>query len=268
VTTSSPTASRHGALYWTVTDALTITWRNLIAYVRIPQALFFSTLQPIMFVLLFRYAFGGAIPIPGNAYVNYLLPGIFGQAVVFGSINTAIGLADDASKGLIERFRSLPMARSAVLAGRTNADLCRNVFVVLLMAIVGYLVGFRVQTNAFAFIAGLLLVLAFSYALCWLAAALTMNAPNAETAQLMMFPVVFVSTFASSAFVPTRSMPGWLQVFANNQPVSKVINAVRALVLGGPTAAPVLHAVLWVAGILVVVVPLAVLRYRNRVTSS
>jgi ABC transporter DrrB family efflux protein len=264
-TTPTP-APRHRALYWTFTDARTVTWRNLIAYVRIPQALFFSTLQPIMFVLLFRYAFGGAIPVPGDAYVNYLLPGVFGQAVVFGSVNTAIGLADDASKGLIERFRSLPMARSAVLAGRTNADLCRNVFVVLLMSAVGFLVGFRVQTTALAFVAGFLLVLAFSYALSWMAAALTMNAPNGETAQLMMFPVVFVFTFASSAFVPTSTMPGWLQVFANNQPVSKVINAVRALVLGGPTSAPVLHAVLWIAGMVAFFVPLAVLRYRNRVS--
>jgi ABC transporter DrrB family efflux protein len=266
VSTTPTTTPHHSALYWTFTDALTVTGRNLIAYVRIPQALFFSTLQPIMFVLLFRYAFGGAIPVPGNAYVNYLLPGVFGQAVVFGSVNTAIGLADDASKGLIERFRSLPMARSAVLAGRTNADLCRNVFVVLLMSAVGFLVGFRVQTTALAFLAGVLLVLAFSYALSWLAAALTMNAPNGETAQLMMFPVVFVFTFASSAFVPTSTMPGWLQAFANNQPVSKVINAVRALVVGGPTSAPVLHAVLWIVGMLAVVVPLAVLRYRNRVS--
>jgi ABC transporter DrrB family efflux protein len=266
VNATPTTAARHGAVYWTFADALTVTGRNLLAYVRIPQALFFSTLQPIMFVLLFRYAFGGAIPVPGDAYVNYLLPGVFGQAVVFGSVNTAIGLADDASKGLIERFRSLPMARSAVLAGRTNADLCRNVFVVLLMSVVGFLVGFRVQTTALAFVAGFLLVLAFSYALSWLAAALTMNAPNGETAQLMMFPVVFVFTFASSAFVPTSTMPGWLQAFANNQPVSKVVNAVRALLLGGPTGAPVVHAVLWIAGLLAVFVPLAVLRYRNRVS--
>jgi ABC-2 type transport system permease protein/oleandomycin transport system permease protein len=265
-TATTATVPHRSALHWTVADALTVTWRNLIAYVRIPQAVFFSTLQPIMFVLLFRYAFGGAIAIPGRAYVNYLLPGIFGQAVVFGSVNTAIGLADDASKGLIERFRSLPMARSAVLAGRTNADLCRNVFVVLLMTAVGYLVGFRVQTNVAGYLGGFLLVLSFSYALSWMAAALTMNAPNGETAQLMMFPVVFVLTFASSAFVPTRTMPGWLQVFANNQPVSQIVNAVRALMLGGPTSAPVLHAVLWVVGLVAMFVPMAVLRYRSRVS--
>jgi len=251
---------------WIVADALAVTQRNLIAYVRIPQALFFSTLQPIMFVLLFRYAFGGAIPISGTAYVNYLLPGIFAQAVTFGSVNTAIGLADDASKGLIDRFRSLPMAPSAVLAGRTLADLCRNVFVVLLMTAVGYLVGFRVQTNVAGYVAGFLLVLGFSYALSWGAAVLAMGAENGETASLMLFPIIFPFTFASSAFVPTASMPGWLQAFANNQPVTQVINAVRALMLGGPTADKVLHAVLWIVGMLVVLAPLAVRRYRNRVS--
>jgi ABC-2 type transport system permease protein/oleandomycin transport system permease protein len=197
--------------------------------------------------------------------VNYLSPGVIGQAVMFGAVNTAVGLADDASKGLVERFRSLPMARSAVLAGRTNADLCRNVFVVLLMTGVGYLVGFRVQTNVAAFLAAFLLVLGFAYALSWTAAAVTMKAPNAETAQLMMFPMVFVFTFASSAFVPTRAMPGWLQVFANNQPLTQVVNALRALMLGGPTSAPVLHAVLWIAALLAVFVPLGVWRYRTRV---
>jgi ABC-2 type transport system permease protein/oleandomycin transport system permease protein len=251
-------------LGWTVADALAITQRNLVAYVRIPQALFFSTLQPIMFVLLFRYAFGGAIPIRGTAYVNYLLPGIFAQAVMFGSVNTAIGLADDASKGLIERFRSLPMAPSAVLAGRTLADLCRNVFVVLLMTAVGYLVGFRVQTNVAGYLAGFLLVVAFAYALSWGAAFMSMGAENGETASLMLFPIIFPFTFASSAFVPTRTMPGWLQAFANNQPVTQVINAVRALMLGGPTAKPVLHAVLWIVGMLLVLAPLAVARYRGR----
>jgi len=265
-TTFTPSAElrQRSRVGWAVADALTITQRNLIGYTRIPQALFFSTLQPIMFVLLFRYAFGGAIPINGTAYVNYLLPGIFAQAVVFGSVNTAIGLADDASKGLIERFRSLPMAPSAVLAGRTLADLCRNVFVVLLMTGVGYLVGFRVQTNLFAYLAGFLLVLAFAYALSWGAAFMSMGAENGETASLMLFPIVFPFTFASSAFVPTGSMPGWLQAFANNQPVTKVVNAVRALMLGGPTAKPVLHAGLWIVAMLVVLAPAAVRRYRNR----
>jgi len=267
-TTSTTTdeALRHSALYWTFSDAMAITWRNLIGYIRIPEALFFSTLQPVMFVLLFRYVFGGAVPIKGTTYVNFLIPGIFVQTVMFGGIGTAIGLADDAGKGLLERFRSLPMARSAVLAGRTIADLCRNVFVVLLMTAVGYLVGFRVQTNILAYLGGFLLVLAFAYALAWAFAAMAMSAPNGETAQLMAFPVIFPFTFASSAFVPTSTMPGWLQAFANNQPVTKMVNATRALMLGGPTAKPVLHAVLWTVAIFVVFAPLAVHRYRNKVS--
>jgi ABC-2 type transport system permease protein/oleandomycin transport system permease protein len=240
-----------------------VTWRNLIGYVRIPEAMFFATLQPVMFVLLFRYVFGGAVPIKGFNYVDYLMPGIFVQTVLFGGAGTAIGLAEDASKGLLERFRSLPMARSAVLAGRTLADLCRNVFVVLLMTAVGYLVGFRIHTNFIAYLAAITLVLAFSYAIAWGFAALAMSAPNGETAQLMSFPVVFHFVFASSAFVPTGTMPGWLQAFANNQPVSKMINAVRALLLGGPTSTAVIHAVLWTVALLALLMPLAVVRYRK-----
>jgi ABC-2 type transport system permease protein/oleandomycin transport system permease protein len=245
------------------TDGITVTWRNLIAYVRIPQALFFSSIQPIMFVLLFRYVFGGAIEIPGFDYVDFLLPGIFVQTVMFGAIGTAIGLAEDLQKGLIERFRSLPMARSAVLAGRTTADLVRNVFVVLLMTAVGYLVGFNVHTNVLAFLAAFALLLAFGYALCWGFAIIGLAAPNSETAQLMSFPILFPFTFASSAFVRVETMPGWLRAFAENQPVTALVDATRALMLGGPTSRPVTEAVLWTAGLLVVLVPLAVHRYRR-----
>src|SRR5579862_2988242 len=147
LSTAPPRSSVAGRFGWTVADAVTVTKRNLIAYTRIPEALFFSSVQPIMFVLLFRYVFGGAIHAPGVPYVNYLIPGIFVQTVAFGSVGTSIGLAEDLQKGIIERFRALPMARSAVLAGRTLADVIRNVFVIALMIAVGYLVGFRVQTN-------------------------------------------------------------------------------------------------------------------------
>lgn len=255
--------TRHSSLYWTFSDAMAITWRNLIGYVRIPEALFFSTLQPVMFVLLFRYVFGGAVPIRGFDYVDFLLPGIFVQTVLFGGAGTAIGLAEDSGKGLLERFRSLPMARSAVLAGRTIADLVRNVFVVLLMTAVGYLVGFDVKTSLLAYLASLVLLLSFSYALAWGFAALAMGAPNGETAQLMTFPIIFPFTFASSAFVPTAGMPGPLRAFANNQPVTRVVDATRALLLGGPTAKPVLYSVAWTIVALAVFVPLAVRRYRT-----
>jgi ABC-2 type transport system permease protein len=257
-------------LTMTFVDAVTVTWRNLIALTRIPEALFFSTLQPVMFVLLFRYVFGGAIKIPGVSYVNFMMPGIFVQTMSFGAISTAIGLADDLQKGIIERFRSLPMARSAVLAGRTTADLVRNVFVIMLMTGVGYAVGFRVQTSLPAFLGGAGLLLLFAYALSWGFALIGMSAPNSETAQVMGFPVLFPLIFASGAFVPVSTMPGWLQAVAHNQPVTAVVDAARALMIGGPishvngsTATLVLKCLAWVAGMLLVFVPLSVRRYRK-----
>ncbi|HVA03944.1 MAG TPA: ABC transporter permease [Acidimicrobiales bacterium] len=261
----------HGAarLRWVVADALTITKRNLIAYTRTPEALFFSTLQPIMFVLLFRYVFGGAIhAIPGLSYINFLMAGIFVQSVGFGGIGTAVGLADDLQKGLIERFRALPMARSAVLAGRTTADLVRNVLVLLLMTGVGALVGFSFPNGALGFIAACALVLLFAYALLWGFAVIGLTASNSETAQVMAFPILFPLIFASPAFVPISQMPGWLQGFASNQPIGVVITAQRALMLGGKyvpgsAAGHVLVALAWSVGLLVVFAPLAVWRYRR-----
>jgi ABC transporter DrrB family efflux protein len=246
-------------------DGIAVTWRNLIGITRTPDAMFFSSIQPIMFILLFRYVFGGAINVPGLNYVDYLMAGIFVQTLAFGAIGTAVGLADDMSKGLIERFRSLPMARSAVLFGRTTADVVRNVWVVLLMTGVGYAVGFRVHTNVLAYLAGVGVLLLFSYAMSWGFATIGLRASSGETAQLMVFPVLMPLTFASGAFVPVDSMPGWLQAFARNQPVNHVIDAVRALMAGGPTTGPVTKAVLWSIGLLVVLVPIAVARYRRAV---
>ena len=244
-------------------DALVITERNLIGYVRIPEALFFSSVQPIMFVLLFRYVFGGAIATPGMSYVNYLMAGIFVQTVMFGSISTSIGLAEDLQKGLIERFRSLPMARSAVLAGRTTADLLRNVVVIVIITLVGFAVGFRINTNLIAFVGAVVIMLLFAYALSWGFAYIGLAAPNSEVAQLMSFPILFPLTFASTAFVPSSTMPSWLRAFAEHQPVSLVINSVRALTQGGETARWVIPAVIWCVVLLVVFAPLAVWRYRR-----
>jgi ABC-2 type transport system permease protein/oleandomycin transport system permease protein len=186
---------------------------------------------------------------------------------MFGAVSTSVGLAQDLHEGLIELFRALPMARSAVLAGRTTADLVRNVGVLLLITAVGYAVGFRVQTNAFEFVAALLLVLFFAYALSWGFAIIGLSASNAETAQLAAFPVLFPLTFASSAFVPVTSMPGWLQAFAKHQPVSQVIDASRELMLGGSSAlwsmSNLWQALAWSAGLLAVLAPLAVWRYRR-----
>lgn len=251
---------------WLISDITTVTWRNLLAYTRVPGSIFFQLLQPVMFVLLFRYVFGGAIPVPGGNYVLFLMPGIFVQTVSFGAVNTSIGLAEDLHKGLIERFRALPMARSAVLGGRTTADLVRNVLVIALMTVVGYIVGFRIGTNVGLFILGCLLLLLFSYALSWGFAFVGLSAPNSETAQVMAFPLLFPLTFASSAFVPISTMPGWLQGFAKNQPVSITVTAVRSLMVGGThftNSTAVLQSLAWSIGLLIVLVPLAVWKYRR-----
>jgi ABC-2 type transport system permease protein/oleandomycin transport system permease protein len=249
-----------------IRDALRITRRNLIALRRVPRLLVFSTVQPLVFVLLFRYVFAGVgqLALPGGQrYVDYLMPGVFVQVAVFGAMNTAIGLATDCQTGLIERFRSLPMARSAVLAGRTLADLVRNVFVVSLMAALGYAVGFRTHIGFLPFLAGLGLVLLFGFAMSWIFAVVALAVGDPETAQAASFPVMAPLVFASSAFVPVATMPDWLQGFARHQPVSVTASAVRALVLGGPTASYVWQAVGWFAVIVAVFAPVGAWRYRH-----
>ncbi len=249
-----------------VTDTLTMAWRNLVNTRRNPQLLVLATIQPVIFVLMFRYVFGGAIGgVTGVPYVDFLMPGIFIQTVVFGSLTTGIGLADDLNKGLIERFRSLPMARSAVLIGRTLADLVRNVFVVLLMCVVGYVVDWRPHGDPLEVVGGIALVLLFSYSLSWVFAIIGLSVRDAETTQAASFPLLALLVFPSTAFVPLHTMPGWLQVYAEHQPVSVVVEAVRDLTIGGPTSAHVLAAIAWCVGIVAVCAPLAVARYRSAV---
>jgi ABC transporter DrrB family efflux protein len=249
-----------------VRDTSAIVKRNLLGYLRVPQLLVFSTIQPVIFVIMFRYVFGGAIGnVQGVPYVDYLMPGIFVQTVVFGSIATSIGLASDMKSGLMERFHALPMARSAVLTGRTLADLLRNVFVVILMMIVGFLVGWRIHTNVLGLIAGGLVVLMFGFAMSWIFATVGLALGDPESAQAAAFPVLAPLVFASSAFVPVDKMPGWLQVFANHQPVSITVNAVRALTIGGPTGTYVWQALAWIVGILVVFATISVRLYRRTV---
>jgi ABC-2 type transport system permease protein/oleandomycin transport system permease protein len=251
-----------------VADTMAVAQRNLIAIRRVPQALVFATIQPVIFVLLWRYVFGGAVAFalpPGVTYVDYLMPGIFVQTVVFGAMGAAIGMATDLKSGLLERFRSLPMARSAVLSGRTAADLARNVFVVILMGIVGFAVGFRVHTGVIPFLMGMALLLAFGYALSWVFAAIGLWVADPETAQAAAFPLLAILVFASSVFVPVDSMPTWLQGYAENQPVSVTASAVRALMIGGPTADLVVKAIAWIVAIVAVSAPLAVWRYRRSV---
>jgi ABC-2 type transport system permease protein/oleandomycin transport system permease protein len=255
-----------GRLSGAVSDTLAMTWRGLLTYIRVPQLLVFSTVQPVLFVLLFRYVFGGVV---GNdlsvPYVDFLLPGVFVQMTVFGAMATAVGLATDLKSGLLERFRSLPMARSAVLAGRTSADLFRNVFVILLVMLVGFAVGFRVHTNVFAVLAGIGIVLLFAYSMSWIFAGVGLAVGDPETAQAAAFPIVFPLIFASSLFIPVASMPTWLQGFAEHQPVSVTASAVRALMIGGETATYVVQSLAWIVAIIAVAAPLAVRKYRRTI---
>jgi ABC-2 type transport system permease protein len=246
-----------------VIDAVVIARRNLIGIARTPQLLVFATIQPILFVLLFRYVFGGAIDVPGVSYVDYLIPGIIVQTVVFGATSTAVGLSEDMSKGIIDRFRSLPMSRSAVLGGRTIADLARNVFVVLLMIAVGTAVGFRFHNGLLPAVAAVFVALLLGYCLSWVFAFIGLTVADPESAQLAGFLPIFPLVFASSVFTSTESMPGWLQAFAKVQPITRAADTVRALTQGGPVAANLIWTLVWSIAILAVFAPLAVRRYRR-----
>jgi ABC transporter DrrB family efflux protein len=248
------------------TDAVVVTVRNLRHFVRQPELLIFSTIQPVMFVLLFVYVFGGAVSRslpPGVTYVDYLLPGIFVQSVTFRASQTAVGLSEDLQRGVIDRFRSMPMARSAVLLGRTVADLVRNVLIIGLMIIVGYLVGFRFHAGVANALAAVGLVASFGFALSWIFAFLALTVRGAEAAQSAGFVVVFPLVFASSVFVPVSSMPAWLQAFAKASPITLTANAARSFSLTGGVPGALGGAAAWIAAILAVFIPLCVWRYRR-----
>jgi len=242
-------------------DTIDVAGRNLRTLLRTPQALVFATIQPIIFVLLFRYAFGGAIRVPGVDYVDYLMPGVFAQTVAFGAIGTAVGLSADLRSGILVRFRTLPMARIAVLGGRTLADLARNLLVVTVMVGVGFAAGFRSANGAAGLLAALALGVAFGYAVSWGFAALGLRVSDPEAAQAAAVPVVFLLVFTSAAFVPSTAMPGWLQAFGTHQPVNALVTAERALILGGPAAHDVLISLAWSGGMLLVFTLLAARGY-------
>jgi ABC transporter DrrB family efflux protein len=252
-----------GTLAWAIRDGIVMTGRNLLTMTRVPQVLVFSLVQPVIFTLMFRYVFGGAIKVPGRSYVDYLMPGIFVQTLGFGAISTAISLAQDRGLGLLERLKTLPMARSAVLAGRVVADTVRNLFIITLLIAIAYAIGFRTHTNAPMVVAAVGVMLVFGFALAWLFALVGLSVPNSEAAQAASFPLLAPLVFASNLFVDPKSMPGWLQVWARHQPVSATADAVRACMLGGPTAHKVLIAVAWSIGISAVLAPIAVNRYRR-----
>jgi ABC transporter DrrB family efflux protein len=256
----SPRAVRSAA-----TDAAVVTGRNLRHFIRQPDLLTFSTIQPVIFVLLFVYVFGGAVSrsLPhGVAYVDFLLPGIFVQSVTFRASQTAVGLSEDLERGVVDRFRSMPMARSAVLAGRTVADLVRNILIIGLMIAVGYLVGFRFTGGVAGAVACIAVVAAFGFALSWIFAFVALTVRGAEAAQTAGFVVVFPLVFASSVFVPVSTMPDWLQAFAKISPVTVTADAARSLALFG-TPASLGAAAAWIGGLLAVFIPLSVWRYRR-----
>jgi ABC transporter DrrB family efflux protein len=250
---------------WALSDTMAITRRNLLVWYRVPAYLFFTVIQPVIFVLMFRYVFGGAIHVPGikGGYVNFLMPGILGQTAAFACFGTAIALAQELQKGVIDRLRSMPMARSAVLTGRLTADTLRMTVTILIVVGVGYAVGFRFQNGAGPAILMVLCAILLGLACCVIAAYTGLAIKDEESVQSFGLIWLFPLTFLSSAFVPISSMPGWLQAFANNQPVTFVINTMRALALGGPIAANLWKSAAWLAGIFIVFLPLAVRAYKR-----
>ncbi len=246
-----------------VTDTLVIAERNLVRLPRAPELLLAFTVQPIMFVLLFRYVFGGAIKTPGYSYADYLIPGIIVQNIAFGGFVTALGLNEDLHKGLIDRFRSLPMARPAVLAGRTLADIVTNGLSATILVITGLLIGFSFHTGVVQAVGGAALLLLFGYAFSWVFAWVGMLVSTPEAANSVGFIAVFPLTFISSAFVPVASMPEALRGFAEVNPFTVTVDAMRSLWLGAPAHNNVWGAVAWSLAIIAVFAPLAVARYRR-----
>jgi ABC transporter DrrB family efflux protein len=249
-------------------DTAVIAKRNLLRIPRQPDLWVSFTIQPIMFVLLFVYVFGGAIQTPGyDDYVDFLMPGIIVQTMSFGGFVTAIGLSDDLRKGLIDRFRSLPMARSAVLAGRTLADVATNTVSLVVMIVVGLLVGFNFSSSPFEVVAGIVLLLLFGYAFSWIFAYIALNSTSAEGAQALGFMLIFPLTFASSAFVPPESMPSAVEAFAEANPFSTIVDATRALFVDAPAGSDVWAAFAWCIGLIAVFATLSVYKYRRSVSS-
>jgi ABC transporter DrrB family efflux protein len=256
------------ALAYAISDTVVVAKRNLLRIPRQPDLWVSFTIQPLMFVVLFVYVFGGAISTPGyNDYVDFLMPGIIVQTMSFGGFVTAIGLSDDLRKGLIDRFRSLPMARSAVLAGRTLADVATNTVSIVVMVVVGLLIGFNFTSSPLEVAAGIGLLLLFGYAFSWVFAFVALSSSSAEGAQALGFIVIFPLTFASSAFVPPESMPAAVKAFANANPFSTVVDATRALFVNGPAGSDVWAAPLWCIGLIAVFATLSVYKYRRAVSS-
>jgi ABC-2 type transport system permease protein/oleandomycin transport system permease protein len=249
-----------------ILDTLLLAKRNLLRFRRSPEMVVGFLVQPIMFILLFVYVLGGAITTPGYDYVDFLMPGIIVQTIAFGGFVTAIALSEDLSKGLIDRFRSLPIARSAVLAGRTLSDVVTNAVSLAVMLIVGLLVGFSFDANIAEILLGVFLILLMGFAFSWIFALMGLASSTPEAAQQVGFIVIFPLTFASSAFVPVDSMPSWLQSFAEVNPFTVIVDAMRALWIDAPAGNSIWGAFAWIIGLMVVFAPLATWRYRRTVS--
>jgi len=250
-----------------VADVLLLGKRNLLRFRRSPELVIGFLVQPVMFILLFVYVLGGAIQTPGYSYVDFLMPGIIVQTIAFGGFVTAIALAEDLKKGLIDRFRSLPIARYAVLAGRTISDIVTNMAALAVMLIVGTIIGFSFSANLVEILIGVLLLLLMGYAFSWIFALIGLSSATPEAAQQVGFIIIFPLTFASSAFVPIESMPSWLEAFATVNPFTVIVDAIRALWLGAPAGNSVWGALAWSVGLIAFFAPLATWRYKRTVTS-
>ncbi|HKJ36714.1 MAG TPA: ABC transporter permease [Solirubrobacterales bacterium] len=250
-----------------VADTFLLGKRNLLRFRRSPELVIGFLVQPVMFILLFVYVLGGAIQTPGfDDYTDFLMPGIIVQTIAFGGFVTAIALAEDMGKGLIDRFRSLPIARSAVLAGRTLSDIVTNSAALAVMIVVGLLVGFNFNANPIEIAAGIGLLLLFGFAFSWIFALMGLSSSTPEAAQQVGFILIFPLTFASSAFVPIDSMPSWLQGFAEINPFTTIVDAMRALWLGTPAGNSIWGAVAWSIGLIALFAPIATWRYKSTVS--
>lgn len=253
-----------GGPVWALRDSWNEATRHLRAVPRSPELLVFATLQPIMFVLLFNYVFGGSIEVPGfRSYTQFLVPGVFAQTVVFGSAFTGIGLAEDLSKGFIDRLRSLPISQAAVLVGRTMSDLVRNIFTFIVMLGVSFAIGFRFDGGVLKGLLATGLLLAFSYSFSWIQALIGLSVSSVEAANSAGFIWMFPMTFVSSAFVPTENMTPWLRRIAEANPFTIVTNASRALYAGQPVGNTVWQSAAWALGITVVFATLAVRKFKS-----
>jgi ABC transporter DrrB family efflux protein len=270
--TTARARSGQGGLRQALLDGIIVTWRNLKRIPRIPELAIFAILQSIMFVLLFAFVFGGAIPLPGGgSYREFLMPGIFAQTIAFAAATTAIGMTDDVHKGIIDRFRSLPMARSAVLTGRALSDVVYNGGILIVLMLSGLVVGWTVHTGITELLLGIGLLLLFAFAMSWVGIWLGLSVPSVEVAQQVGFTVLFPITFISNVFVPPQTLPSWLQVIAEWNPTSTLTAALREL-FGNPNPfasnsfpaqEPVLVTVVWVMIIIAIFGPLGVRRYRS-----